>query len=85
MTWNIVTVAFGDKKYKKGQKFLDRHSQKCDANFIGYTDVDLLESDLYKQNPEWMSSENNYGWFAWKPYFILKTLDKAFDDGIITI
>ena len=36
----------------KGQKFLDRHSQKCDANFIGYTDVDLLESDLYKQNPE---------------------------------
>ena len=75
MTWNVVTVAFGDKKYKKGQKFLDRHSQKCDANFIGYTDVDLLESDLYKQNPEWMSSENNYGWFAWKPYFILKTME----------
>ena len=39
MTWNIVTVAFGDKKYKKGQKFLDRHSQKCDANFIAYNDV----------------------------------------------
>ena len=31
MTWNVVTVAFGDKKYKKGQKFLDRHSQKCDV------------------------------------------------------
>ena len=52
MTWNVVTVAFGDKKYKKGQKFLDRHSQKCDANFIAYNDVDLLESDLCKQNPE---------------------------------
>ena len=74
MAWNVVTVAFGDKKYKRGQRFLTRHSQKCDVDHIGYTEVDLLESDLYKQSPERMS--DNYGWFAWKPYFILKTMEK---------
>ncbi len=41
MAWNVVTVAFGDKKYKRGQRFLNRHSQKCDANFFGYSEVDL--------------------------------------------
>ena len=76
MAWNVVTVAFGDKKYKRGQRFLNRHSQKCDANYFGYSEVDLLESDLYKQSPKWMSPENNYGWFAWKPYFLLKTMEK---------
>mgnify|MGYP003318085373 CR=1 FL=1 len=80
MAWNVVTVAFGDKKYKRGQRFLDRHSQKCDANYYGYGESDLLKSDLYKQSPEWMSPENNYGWFAWKPYFILKTMERL-EDG----
>ena len=79
MAWNVVTVAFGDKKYKRGQRFLDRHSQKCDANYYGYGESDLLKSDLYKQSPEWMSPENNYGWFAWKPYFILKTMERLQD------
>ena len=79
MAWNVVTVAFGDKKYKRGQRFLDRHSQKCDANHFGYGESDLLKSDLYKQSPEWMSPENNYGWFAWKPYFILKTMERLQD------
>ena len=34
MTWNVVTVAFGDKKYKRGQKFLTRHSHKCNVNYM---------------------------------------------------
>ena len=54
MAWNVVTVAFGDKKYKRGQRFLNRHSQKCDVDHIGYTEVDLLESDLCKEASEWM-------------------------------
>ena len=76
MAWNVVTVAFGDKKYKRGQRFLTRHSQKCDVDHIEYNELDLLESDLYNDiAPKWMSVENNYGWFAWKPYFILKTME----------
>jgi len=77
MTWNVITVAFGDKKYKRGQRFLTRHSRKCGVNHINYSEVDLLESDLSKEvAPEWMSADNNYGWFTWKPYFILKTMEK---------
>ena len=75
MTWNLVTVAFGDKKYKQGQHFLTRQATECNVNHIEYSDIDLLESQLYKEYPEWMSAKNNYGWFAWKPYFILKTME----------
>ena len=75
MTWNLVTVAFGDKKYKQGQHFLTRQAKDCNVNHIEYSDIDLLESQLYKEYPEWMSANNNYGWFTWKPYFILKTME----------
>ena len=75
MTWNLVTVAFGDKKYKQGQRFLTRQAKESNVNHIEYSDIDLIESELYKEYPEWMSADNNYGWFTWKPYFILKTME----------
>ena len=75
-----MTVAFGDQKYKQGQQFLTKQAKECNVNHIEYNDIDLLESQLYKEYPEWMSADNNYGWFTWKPYFILK-LWKNFNDG----
>ena len=38
-----MTVAFGDKKYKQGQRFLTRQSTECNVNHIEYSDEDLLE------------------------------------------
>ena len=43
MTWNLVTVAFGDQKYKQGQQFLTKQAKECDVNHIQYTDDDLLK------------------------------------------
>ena len=74
MTWNVVTVAFGDEKYIKGQNFLKKQSENCNVNFIGYNETDLKESELCKEYPKWMS--DNHGWFTWKPYFILKSMEK---------
>ena len=75
MTWNLITVAFGDKKYKQGQRFLTKQASECNVNHIEYSDEDLFKSELYKEYPEWMSAENNYGWFTWKPYFILQAME----------
>ena len=82
MTWNLVTVAFGDKKYKQGQRFFNKTSKsECDVNHIEYSDEDLFKSELYKEYPEWMSAKNNYGWFTWKPYFILQGLWNKLEEG----
>ena len=75
MTWNLITVAFGDQKYKQGQRFLTKQASECNVNHIEYSDEDLFKSELYKEYPEWMSAENNYGWFTWKPYFILQAME----------
>ena len=55
MTWNLVTVAFGDKKYKQGQRFLTRQAKESNVNHIEYSDIDLIESELYKEYPESVS------------------------------
>ena len=75
MTWNILTVAFGGSLYKKGQRFLDRQSKKCGVSHIDYTDDDLFGTDFYEENKEYLSAKNGYGYFAWKPYFILKAME----------
>jgi len=75
MTWNLVTTAFGGGKYKQGQNFLGKQAKKCDINHIAFTDDDIFESELVKENQEWFSKDNGYGWFAWKPYAILKAME----------
>ena len=75
MTWNVVTVAFGNEDFKIGQKFLEELSQKSEVNSISFGDDDLYGSDVYKENEKWFSEENNRGWFAWKPYFILTAME----------
>jgi len=75
MSWNLLTVAFGGNKYKKGQKFLDKQAEELGINHIAFSDKDLFESVLYKENESWLCKENGYGWFAWKPYFILEAME----------
>ena len=77
MTWNLVTVAFGDKKYKQGQHFLTRQAKDCNVNHIEYSDDDLINSELYKEYPEWMSAKNNYGWFTWETIFYFKNYGRS--------
>ena len=83
MTWNVVTVAFGNEDFKIGQKFLEELSQKSEVNSISFGDDDLYGSDVYKENEKWFSEENNRGWFAWKPYFILKAMEGLEDGDMI--
>ena len=75
MSWNLLTVAFGGDKYKQGQTFLNRQAEKSGLNHIAYTKDDIFESELVKENEEWFSKDNGYGWFAWKPYAILKAME----------
>ena len=76
MSWNLLTVSFGNDKYKRGQSFLDELCDKSGLKHFAVGERTLHKSDIYKENKEWFAKENNYGHFAWKPYFILETMKK---------
>ena len=76
MSWNLLTVSFGNGKYKRGQSFLDELCDKSGLKHFAVGERTLHRSDIYKKNKDWFSKENNYGHFAWKPYFILETMKK---------
>ena len=76
MTWNLLTVSFGNNKYRRGQSFLHKLATKVGVNHFSIGEDSLFSTELYKENKEWFSKKNNYGHFAWKPYFLLKTMEK---------
>mgnify|MGYP003319612088 CR=1 FL=1 len=41
MTWNLITVAFGDQKYKQGQQFLTKQAKEYGVNPVSYTHLTL--------------------------------------------
>ena len=76
MSWNLLTVSFGENKYLRGQIFLHKLCTKIGLNHFSLDQESLFNSKLYKENKKWFSKKNNYGHFAWKPYFILQTMEK---------
>ncbi len=76
MTWNLLTVSFGENKYRRGQSFLHKLCSKIGLNHFAVGEDSLFNSDLYKKNKKWFTKKNNYGHFAWKPYFILRSMEK---------
>ena len=76
MTWNLLTVSFGENKYRRGQSFLHKLCAKIGLNHFAVGEDSLFNSDLYKKNKKWFTKKNNYGHFAWKPYFILRSMEK---------
>ena len=64
MTWNLLTVSFGNNKYRRGQSFLHKLATKVGVNHFSIGEDSLFNSELYKENKKWFSKKNNYGHFA---------------------
>ena len=43
---------------------------------IAWTRADLIDSDFFKQNSKLLNQERGAGYWIWKPYIILQTLDQ---------
>ena len=76
MAWHLLTVSFGDNKFRRGQTFLHKLCGKFGLNHFAVGEDSLFGSKLYKENKKWFTKKNNYGHFAWKPYFILEAMKK---------
>ena len=47
---------------------------------IAWTRADIINSDFFKHNEKLLNQERGAGYWIWKPYIILQTLDKIADD-----
>ena len=63
MSWHLLTVSFGNDKYKRGQSFLDELCSRVGLKHFSVGESALFKSDLYKDNKKWFSKKNNYGHF----------------------
>ena len=74
MDWTLITAAFGDRKYHQGQVFLSRHADRCKIGHRSFSWDTIVDIPMVKENIEWFSKENNYGYFAWKPAILLDAM-----------
>jgi len=80
MTWNLVTFAYGGKLFKNYQNYISDTAESRGLKSFRYDPSDLEETEIYKENKDYFTEDNKYGWCTWKPLFLLETM-KSLKDG----
>jgi hypothetical protein len=83
MSTNVtyITYATGDKYIKKAEEILPSMSGYFD-DVILYKKEDISD-DFYQKNKKIFECQTGAGYWLWKPYFILKTLEELKDGEIV--
>lgn len=72
-----VYITYGNEKYDSQKRYALKKA-KSKGNFdqiIGYSEKDI-DKNFYKKNIKILSQSRGNGYWLWKPYFIVKTLEK---------
>ena len=69
--------------YKKQQDELNKLGLENGLIVHAYNDEWLRSTDFYKENIEILSEPKGAGYWLWKPYIILKTLEKIPENDIV--
>ncbi len=72
-------ISFSSYPFRLVQDRLERSALPYFDKTINYTERDI-EIDFFKKNIEILSRKRGFGYWLWKPYFILKTLQEI-DEG----
>ena len=81
-----LVISYGDSKYSKSLDLLEKTSieiGKADE-FKRYTREWLETTEFHQKNKYVLSGERGNGWWAWKPYIILDSLE-SMEDGEVLI
>jgi hypothetical protein len=73
-------ITFGTKEYTNAMNRL-RASAQDYASVITYNEFNLLE--LLQLYPEHFFNSRGFGWWLWKPYLIIKTLNEMQADDYV--
>lgn len=76
-------VVFGTKEYTGTIELLLRSVEKMVDNIFVYSE-DNISNGFREKNAAILNKPRGYGYWIWKPYFILKTLD-CINDGDICL
>jgi hypothetical protein len=69
--------------YKKQQDELNQLGLENGMIIHAYNDEWLRSTDFYQENIEILSDQKGAGYWLWKPYIILKTLEKIPENDIV--
>lgn len=78
----IVCISYGDKKYNKTKRVNLKSAKVYGADrVIGYGPRDI-DKEFYNEHISIFSQKRGNGYWLWKPYVILKTLENIQDGDI---
>lgn len=78
----IHFITYSDEKYKSQQKNLDLHAEKL-FNLNSYNREWLITTNFYQENKEILDLPRGGGYWLWKPFIILETLNKMNDNDVL--
>lgn len=76
MTWNLISFCYGSDFFVQSQNFISILAEENGVKVFKYGVDDLKNTKIYKENKNYFTQENKYGWCSWKPLFVLETMKK---------
>jgi len=81
---SVHLVSFASNHFSEQQKEMEMSARRYGIlDFISYTEKDLTDSDFYKENIDVFAQRRGFGYWLWKPYFILKAMENIKDNDIL--
>ncbi len=81
---SIFLTSYATERFESVRNELNESAKKFGIEeFFSYTKNDLLASDYYLQNKSILDEVCGAGYWAWKPYFILKAMDQMNEGDIL--
>ncbi len=78
-----ILISFATGRFKNSQQILEKKSYECGVDkVISYNENDI-DKQFIKKNFSILSNARGAGYWLWKPYLILKTLNESELDSII--
>lgn len=76
-----VLIFFGSKEYNESKKRLFNSAKKYFDEIIAYDEKDI-DIEFYNANITIFKDRRGWGYWLWKPYFILKTLQQLSENDL---
>lgn len=74
---NVSVVSFATPEFESLQEEMDFSAKEYGINsFFSFKKRDLLKTSFYERNIQFFNQERGFGFWLWKPYFILEALNK---------
>ena len=75
MVINATLISFATGSHKNFQSILSKWAKNKFKKIISYTDQDIHHTEFSIKNKELLNAPRGFGYWCWKPYLILHTLE----------